>query len=42
MKAGGSPANQVVPGNWLIDRAQLNAAVLARNALGGAQSSHSF
>lgn len=42
MKAGGSPANQVGAGNWLIDKAQLNAAVLEWNALGGAQSTHVF
>lgn len=42
MKAGGSPANQVGAGNWLIDKAQLNAAVLAWNALGGDQSTHTF
>ncbi len=42
MKAGGSPANQVAAGNWLIDKAQLNAAVLAWNALGGDQSTHTF
>lgn len=42
MKAGGSPANQVAPGNWLIDKTRLNTAVAEWNAFGGPQSTHHF
>lgn len=42
MKAGGSPANQVGAGNWLIDRVRLNEAVADWKASGATKSTHAF